>query len=119
MVRVISITFMVASGTLAGEPKSPAPMPRDEQDLVFFQANRPLRLRLHLQVAGKSFQSNWDEVTSQLFHFLDADGDGRLNAKEVEHAPSEAQLRQMIQGNPDLEADAAPKLSDLTDDPRG
>jgi Ca2+-binding EF-hand superfamily protein len=120
MSRLWSVAIVALMGVaLAAEPASPKPVPRDEQDLVFFQDGRPLRLRLHLQVAGKSFQAHWDEVIAQLFRYLDVDGDGRLSAKEVERAPSEGQLRQMIQGNPDLEADAAPKLADLTDDPRG
>ncbi len=117
MTRMLPIAIVLLTGTaLADEPK---PLPRDEQDLVFFQARRPLRIRLHLQVDGKPFPAHWDEIMAHLFRFLDADGDGRLSAKEVEHAPSEMQLRQMIQGNPDLEADEPPKFADLTDDPRG
>src|SRR5262245_25325086 len=120
MTRALAIAIVVLTGSaVAADPLSPKPLPKDEQDLVFFQADRPLRLRLHLQVAGKPFQAHWDEIMVQLFRFLDVDGDGRLSAKEIEHAPSELQLRQMIQGNQDLEADEAPKFSDLTDDPRG
>jgi Ca2+-binding EF-hand superfamily protein len=120
MPRTLSTVALLLTGVaIAAEPASPKPVPRDEQDLIFFQKDRPLRLRLHLQVGGRSFQAHWDETIAQLFRFLDADGDGRLSPKELEHAPSESQLRQMIMGNPDLEADEAPKFSDLTDDPRG
>src|SRR5438874_951051 len=118
MRSTVSAGLLLLAGSLVIAADPPRPVPRDEQDLIFLQGLRPYRLRLHLQVAGKSFQAHWDEIMIQLFHFLDHDGDGRLSAREAEHAPSVLQLRQMIQGNFDLEADEAPKLSDLTDNPR-
>src|SRR5260221_3781803 len=120
MDRTIALmaAFLISATVTGGEPMSPKPVPRDEQDLIFFQADRRLHIRLHLQVGGKSFQAHWDEIMVELFRFLDHDGDGVLSAKELEHAPSVVQLRQLIQGAGDIEADAAPKMSDLTDNPK-
>jgi Ca2+-binding EF-hand superfamily protein len=116
MYRILLIALVAPSIAYTADP---TPVPKDEQDLIFFHADRPSRLRLHMQVAGQSFQTHWDAVIEQLFRFLDADGNGRLTPNEVEHAPSHSQLRQMIQGTTELEADEAPKYTDLTDDPRG
>ncbi|MFL5339089.1 MAG: hypothetical protein ACJ8F7_02885, partial [Gemmataceae bacterium] len=88
----------------------PKPVPNDDQDMVFLQAARPYRLRLHQQIDGLSFQHQWNDIFQKLFAFLDQDGNGVLSPKELEHAPSPNQLRAMIQGASELEADEPPKL---------
>src|SRR5205823_3556597 len=94
MRQILAVTLFVLSAApnFAADPIAPKPLPKDEQDVIFFEARRPLRIRLHLQVAGKSFQAHWDEIMEHLFRFLDENGDGRLSAKEAEHAPSVLQL---------------------------
>src|SRR5436305_1742437 len=103
--------------TACGAEPAPRAMPGDDQDVVFLQPARPYRIRLHQQINGQSFQRQWNDIFQKLFTFLDQDGDGRLSPKELEHAPSPNQLRAMIQGASELEADEPPKLSDVTDDP--
>ncbi len=112
------IALFVTLPVFAVEP-APKPMSGDEQELVFLQSSRPYRLRLHQQIGGLSFQQQWNDIFLKLFQFLDQDGDGVLSAKELEHAPSPNQLRGLIQGAAELEADEAPKLADVTDNPKG
>ena len=111
---ILLAASLLAACARGGEPK---PVPNDEQDVVFLQAGRPYRLRLHQQIDGQSFQHQWNDIFLRLFAFLDQDGDGVLSAQELEHAPSANQLRAMIQGASELEADEPPKIADVTDNP--
>jgi Ca2+-binding EF-hand superfamily protein len=96
-------------------PAAPRPVAGDAEDLVILHPARPWRLRLHLQVQGRSFRGGWDEAAGRLFHYLDSDGDGLLSAEEVARAPSITQWQQMLQGVAALEPDAAPDLAELRD----
>src|SRR5262245_10657079 len=119
MRRLLILAFLAAVPLAwAGEPAAPQTVSDDDLDLVFFHSSRPYRLRLHLQIQGKSYTAHWVEVMKSLFRFLDQNGDGVLSAAELEHAPSVTQLKQMIQGVTDLEADEPPKIADLTDNPK-
>ncbi len=73
--------------------------PSDVQDLAFFGSTRPLRIRLHLRLDGKPFRAAWDDYVSQLFDYLDQDGDGVLNEEEKERAPKPQFLQQQLRGN--------------------
>jgi Ca2+-binding EF-hand superfamily protein len=99
----------------AGDPPAaaPAPVPGDEQDVVFFHEARPYLLRLHIQRDGQPFRINWDEALRRLFEFLDADGDGVLSPTEAQHAPSLGQLQLQIRGATALEPEPAPDYRDL------
>ena len=116
--HAILLGVIISASATAADPPHAKMVPNDEQDLIFFQASRPYRLRLHLQIEGRSYDAHWNEVMKHLFQFLDIDGDGRLSAAELEHAPSVTQLKQMIEGITDLEADEPPKMSDLTSHPK-
>jgi Ca2+-binding EF-hand superfamily protein len=71
----------------------PAPAVRDAQDFVFLGETRPVLIRLHVFVDGKSLQSAWDDFMKYLFNYLDVDGDGVLSKEEAERAPSVDLLR--------------------------
>ena len=113
---ILLLAVILTSSAGAAEP-APKPLPGDEQDLVFLQAARPYRLRLHQQLDGLSYQHQWNDIFLKLFQFLDQNSDGVLSAMELEHAPSPNQLRAMIQGASEVEADEPPKLADVTDHP--
>lgn len=110
--HAIVLGVLISGPIFAAEPAKI--VPNDEQDLIFFQTSRPYRLRLHLQIEGRSFDAHWNEVMKRLFQYLDRDGNGVLSAAELALAPSVSQLKQMIQGIGELEADEAPKIADLT-----
>lgn len=59
----------------------------DIQDFVFFAQSRPLLVRAHVRVDGKSYRAAWDEYVNNVLKFLDTDGDGVLNTKELERMP--------------------------------
>jgi Ca2+-binding EF-hand superfamily protein len=99
-------------------PNPPRPIPGDAQDLVLFLDSRPCLIRLHLQVKGRSFQTNWDETVDHLFRYLDVDGDGILSRKEAALAPSIAQWVQLMGGTL-VEPDAAPDFAVLAGGPSG
>jgi Ca2+-binding EF-hand superfamily protein len=65
----------------------PAAAASDVQDIIFFGDTRPVLIRLHVQVNGKSFRDGWNEFVRDLHKFLDLDGDGTLNQAEAERTP--------------------------------
>jgi Ca2+-binding EF-hand superfamily protein len=69
-------------------PLPAGPVPGDTQDLVYFGAARPLLLRLHVQIDGKSYRSAWEDAVAYVFKALDLNGDGVLRKEEIEKAPS-------------------------------
>jgi Ca2+-binding EF-hand superfamily protein len=97
----------------AAPPKGPVLRARDAQDVVLFHKSRPYLVRLHLQVGGRTFQSDWETTLKHLFDFLDADGDGVLSKVEARHAPSAAQWVQMRRGG-DVDPDASPSFEALS-----
>jgi len=118
---IIAFAILLSSAfsALAEPPASPPkPVPNDEQELVFLQSARPYRLRLHLQIQGESYQQQWNQIVEALFKYLDADGNGVLSPAELEHAPSPDQLRGLIQGSTELEANPPPELAEVTDQPK-
>jgi Ca2+-binding EF-hand superfamily protein len=76
----------------AGEANPPAPSAGkggqdDVQDFVFLAEARPLLVRLHVRVDGKSLPAAWDAFMKHVFSFLDVNGDGVLSQQEAERAP--------------------------------
>jgi Ca2+-binding EF-hand superfamily protein len=103
----------VAADKPPAAERAPAVLPQDEQDLIFFHPARPLLLRLHVQVHRQPFQTQWTEAVRNLFHYLDADGDGVLSRQELLHAPSPHQLQQQLAGAAGLEPDPAPEFAEV------
>jgi Ca2+-binding EF-hand superfamily protein len=88
-----ALAAVYASG--ADGPKGAAPAKdagaakadQDWQDLVYLGETRPLLIRLHVQVNGKSYQAAWDDFMKYMFKYLDTNGDGVLSKEEVERMP--------------------------------
>ncbi len=70
---------------------------QDAIDVVFFSGRRPLLLRLHVTIDGKSALAYRNAYVKQWFDYLDRDGDGFLNAAEAKLVPSVQALQQMTQ----------------------
>jgi Ca2+-binding EF-hand superfamily protein len=66
------------------------------QEVIFFTEQRPVRVRLHVKVAGKSLVAEWKAQMRKLFDFFDRDGDGVLNSYEAEYVFSNRGVLQMI-----------------------
>jgi Ca2+-binding EF-hand superfamily protein len=89
----------------------------DGRDLIYVGEARPYRLRLHLRRDGRPADADFDEALERLFRYLDADGDGALDAAELARAPDARQLQQMLQGQW-IEPAPAPSFEDLGADPK-
>jgi Ca2+-binding EF-hand superfamily protein len=63
------------------------PPATDAQDFVYFGDSRPVLVRMHLHIDGKSYQAAWDAYLKELFKFLDINGDGYLNKEEADRVP--------------------------------
>ena len=74
----------------ADNPPAPAPA-QDTRDLVFFGAQRPVLIRLHIRCDGQpfeaAFRTAWENAINRLFDYLDRNGDGVLSREEAERAP--------------------------------
>lgn len=85
----------------------------DIQDFVYFAEGRPLFVRAHVRVDGKSYQAVWGEYVDKVMKFLDKNGDGVLTGKEIEQMPpiqfltgNLAMMSPVIKGKPGESLDA-------------
>jgi Ca2+-binding EF-hand superfamily protein len=85
---------------LALADDQPAPeTARDVQDLVYLADTGPILIRLHIRVGGKPFRDAWDDFISNLFAYLDLDGNGVLSQAEIDRAPKPQALLQLMRGS--------------------
>jgi Ca2+-binding EF-hand superfamily protein len=81
-----------------GPPEQQPSRGDDVQDLVFLGEARPVLIRLHVRLDGKTIQQAWDDYVKHLFAYLDVNGDGVLDADEAERVPSIEQIQAGILG---------------------
>jgi Ca2+-binding EF-hand superfamily protein len=60
------------------------PAPYGAHDFVYLGDNRPVLVRMHVEVKGQLLETRWNEFIGGLFHDLDANNDGALNREEAE-----------------------------------
>jgi Ca2+-binding EF-hand superfamily protein len=85
--------FVAAGAPAADQPKAPpAPAADDAHDFVFLGESRPVLVRLHVHLDGRSLQAAWDDCIDYLFRYLDVNNDGVLTKEELERAPTADQL---------------------------
>ena len=91
---VLAAALLIAFGAPAADPPQPKPAaPADDaQDFVFLGESRPVLVRLHVQIDGRSLQAGWDECIDYLFAYLDVNKDGVLSKEELERAPTADQF---------------------------
>jgi Ca2+-binding EF-hand superfamily protein len=65
------------------------------QDFVFLTESRPLLIRVHVRIDGKTLSAAYDDFIGHLFKHLDVKNRGYLTKAEVERAP---QLSHMLAG---------------------
>ncbi|HMC88415.1 MAG TPA: hypothetical protein VKI17_02660, partial [Gemmataceae bacterium] len=77
-----------AKQAAAPEPPLPkGPVPGDSTDFVYLGESRPLLVRLHVQIDGKSMVAAWEDSIKEIFKYLDRNGDGVLSKEEAEKTP--------------------------------
>ncbi len=90
--------LLVAAPINAADTPTPVAVADDDvHDLVFMSDARPIRIRLHVRIDGKSYGEPFDRYLAELYDYLDRDRDGVLSRDEADRAPSGAQLLQMRQ----------------------
>ena len=52
-------------------------------DFVFFGESRPVLVRAYVELDGKPLQAVWEHYMGQVFKYLDVNGDGVLDKKEL------------------------------------
>jgi Ca2+-binding EF-hand superfamily protein len=87
--------------------------PIDHTDIVYLGESRPMRLRLHISVEGKSPSALFEDYLRELFAFFDRDGDQRLDRDEAGRV-----LKAQALGTSLLQGQAA-KLEDMDADEDG
>jgi Ca2+-binding EF-hand superfamily protein len=116
---LVALGFL-ALGLPAGQD-TPKAAPDDVQDFVFLTDARPVLVRVHLYVDGKSIRSHWDSFVTGLFQELDTNRDGFLSKEEAERVPS---VENVQNGNPiqalaGVGGASGPKFEDLDADKDG
>ena len=72
LAAALALAPLLAFTPAAGQaPQQPAT--DDVQDFVFLGEARPVLVRLHVRLDGKSVQAQWDDFMSHLFAQLDID----------------------------------------------
>ena len=60
----------------------------DYQDVVYFAEGRPLLIRVHTSIDSRPLSKVWDDCITKVFKYLDANGDGFLDQKEIQRVPT-------------------------------
>ena len=95
LLALTALVLLLAGGVPAADqpkPKPATPVMNDGQDFVFLGESRPVLVRLHVRMDGKSLQAAWDECIDYLFKYLDVNNDGVLSKEELERAPAADQF---------------------------
>jgi Ca2+-binding EF-hand superfamily protein len=75
---------------------------------IFFGEERVLRVKIITQHDGKSLAESWAAIGRKLFTGFDRDGDGYLNAWELEHIFAVPGLKDVFNGNYYTHANGSP-----------
>jgi Ca2+-binding EF-hand superfamily protein len=67
-------------------------------DLVVANGQRPLRIRLAVELEGESLAKCWSRAFAELFEFCDHTGDGWLDQQEAATLPSPFAVRRVLWG---------------------
>jgi Ca2+-binding EF-hand superfamily protein len=79
----LGLVALLAGALLAADAPAPAAGSSDTtQELLFFTADGPVRVRLTLTVDGKPAEDAWRAALDGLFAFCDKNGDGALESSE-------------------------------------
>ena len=91
-------------------PATPSLSAQDAYHLVYFRANGPAVIRLHIRRDDSSVHERWNRFLIRLFEHLDTDGNGLLSSEELAMAPPAPFLVSALFGSaqPVLAPDARP-----------
>ena len=72
--------------------------PTQYKDFVFLASQRPVLIRLHVQIEGKSHYERFFDFFKEFFAQLDRDKDGVLSTEEIKIVPQAQILQRQLQG---------------------
>src|SRR5262245_57368327 len=91
LVALLGLAFATLAGETPREGRTKAEVAEKGQDIIFLAPSRPVLIRLHVEVDGRSLReaarTATDEYLAALFRHLDRNGDGFLSEAEATHAP--------------------------------
>lgn len=87
LLTVVGLLAVIALPALAQPGTKDVP-----QDLIFLAEARPILVRVHVRIDGKTLPAAYDEFIAHLFRYLDVNKKGYLEADDVERAPSLAHI---------------------------
>jgi Ca2+-binding EF-hand superfamily protein len=91
MKRILLVPLaLVCLGLAASVPAAPAEKDKADDDtqlIVYFGDGRPILVKVHLRIDGKSHRAAWRAFMDELFDHLDVNESGRLSKKEAVAAP--------------------------------
>jgi Ca2+-binding EF-hand superfamily protein len=103
----------------AAEPRRELqPVADDAIEVVFLDATRPWLIRWHIQNEGACFRRGWGGYIEHLFRYLDVNGDGVIDKKELAVAPGARQFLQQLDDYNQLEPEPAPDFDEVDVAPR-
>jgi len=76
-----------------GEPAA------DQLDFIFYASDRPVLIRLHLNIGDKPYSAAWDVWMDKMFAWFDKDKNGTLNAAEVARLVQASFLQNQVNGS--------------------
>ena len=92
-VNPLSLEDKAATAT----PAKAAPPP-DYIEGVFLGSDRPVLVRVHIQIGGKPYYAAWEDYMGKLFDYFDVKGKGYLTKEEVDRMPHPNMMQQLLQG---------------------
>lgn len=114
LLAVLGVVGMLLSPTGAGAQEARKQTAPDAFELVFIRDSGPVLLRIHARVGQQSVQAQFQAYLTRWFHFLDRNGDGMLDAKELVGAPKATTMALLLRGGLFFQGQANTYLS-LTD----
>ena len=98
---VLAFIVLAASSDRLGAAAPPTKKPArasDQLDYVFFASDRPVLIRMHVQVGDKPYFAAHDAWLDKLFAWFDKNGDGFLDATEGGRLMAVNDLNNMLRG---------------------
>ncbi|GIW81527.1 MAG: hypothetical protein KatS3mg105_3334 [Gemmatales bacterium] len=92
LVTFVAALVLLACCSVATAADSKA---NDIKDLIFLADDRPVLVRLHIEIDGMSYTVRSKQFFETLFRFLDGNDDGILDANELAKAPTPQALAYM------------------------
>jgi len=122
LTTVMVACLQVAAPVPADDEKGSAPAPvlkmADAATVIYFAKDRPILFRFYFQIDGQPVQAGWEKCLTNLFNFLDRDGDGVLSKEEALRAPSPLHLLSIVRGTP-MAPDAKINIAEMDKDGDG